>query len=292
MKKRQILTLGLSVAMTTGMMAGVVSANAAEDPVTLKWIQVGGGMPKTYDEWLDQINPYLEEKIGVNVEMEIVPWGDWDNRRNVITNSGEYFDILFTDQNRYGSEVSTGVLLDITDMLEENAPELYKMIPEDYWNAVEIDGKVYGVPTYKDSSLSEFFVWDQDIADKYEIDVEKVTDFESLYTALKTIKEGEGGSPYFMSKNVQLLLNLNYDDLSSGLPAIGVKYGDDSKTVVNPLDDEEILSNLDIVRKMYQEASSTETLRQQMIPANTQCSLLHRMERRCKNNMGSEQWYR
>lgn len=151
--------------------------------------------PKTYDEWLDQINPYLEEKIGVNVEMEIVPWGDWDNRRNVITNSGEYFDILFTDQNRYGSEVSTGVLLDITDMLEENAPELYKMIPEDYWNAVEIDGKVYGVPTYKDSSLSEFFVWDQDIADKYEIDVEKVTDFESLYTALKTIKEGEGGSP-------------------------------------------------------------------------------------------------
>ena len=58
MKKRQILTLGLSVAMTTGMMAGVVSANAAEDPVTLKWIQVGGGMPKTYDEWLDQINPY------------------------------------------------------------------------------------------------------------------------------------------------------------------------------------------------------------------------------------------
>lgn len=46
----------------------------------------------------------LEEKIGVNVEMEIVPWGDWDNRRNVIANSGEYFDILFTDQNRYGSE--------------------------------------------------------------------------------------------------------------------------------------------------------------------------------------------
>ena len=171
MKKRQILTLGLSVAMTTGMMAGVVSANAAEDPVTLKWIQVGGGMPKTYDEWLDQINPYLEEKIGVNVEMEIVPWGDWDNRRNVITNSGEYFDILFTDQNRYGSEVNTGVLLDITDMLEENAPELYKMIPEDYWNAVEIGGKVYGVPTYKDSSLSEFFVWDQDIADKYGLKV-------------------------------------------------------------------------------------------------------------------------
>ena len=62
--------------------------------------------------------------------------------------------------------------------------------------------------------------------------------------------------PYFMSWVVAsyfLDAFLNYDDLSSGLPAIGVKYGDDSKTVVNPLDDEEILSNLDIVRKMYQE---------------------------------------
>ena len=144
--------------------------------------------------------------------------------------------------------------MDITDLLKDNASELYDMIPEDYWKAVEVNGKIYGVPTYKDSSLSEYFVWDQDIADKYNIDVNSVTDFNALYDALKTVKEGEGGSPYFMSKNgANFLLNLNYDDLSSGLPAIGVKYGDDSKTVVNPLDDEEILSNLDIVRKMYQE---------------------------------------
>ena len=263
MKKKQFLALALSVVMAGGMLAGCGSSNgssssskgdAKDEVVTLKWIQVGNGMPKDYDEWLAQINPYLEEKIGVNVDMEIVPWGDWDNRRSVITNSGEYFDILFTDQNRYSSEVNTGALMDITDLLKDNASELYNMIPEDYWKAVEVNEKIYGVPTYKDSSLSEYFVWDQDIADKYNIDVNSVTDFNTLYDALKTVKEGEGGSPYFMSKNgANFLLNLNYDDLSSGLPAIGVKYGDDTKTVVNPLDDEEILSNLDIVRKMYQE---------------------------------------
>lgn len=263
MKKKQFLALALSAVMAGGMLAGCGSSNgstsssksdAKDEVVTLKWIQVGNGMPKDYDEWLAQINPYLEEKIGVNVDMEIVPWGDWDNRRSVITNSGEYFDILFTDQNRYSSEVNTGALMDITDLLKDNASELYNMIPEDYWKAVEVNEKIYGVPTYKDSSLSEYFVWDQDIADKYNIDVNSVTDFNTLYDALKTVKEGEGGSPYFMSKNgANFLLNLNYDDLSSGLPAIGVKYGDDTKTVVNPLDDEEILSNLDIVRKMYQE---------------------------------------
>ena len=59
--------------------------------------------------------------------------------------------------------------MDITDLLKDNASELYDMIPEDYWKAVEVNGKIYGVPTYKDSSLSEYFVWDQDIADKYNI---------------------------------------------------------------------------------------------------------------------------
>ena len=145
MKKKQFLALALSAVMAGGMLAGCGSSNgstsssksdAKDEVVTLKWIQVGNGMPKDYDEWLEQINPYLEEKIGVNVDMEIVPWGDWDNRRSVITNSGEYFDILFTDQNRYSSEVNTGALMDITDLLKDNASELYNMIPEDYWKAV------------------------------------------------------------------------------------------------------------------------------------------------------------
>ena len=69
MKKRQILTLGLSVAMTTGMMAGVVSANAAEDPVTLKWIQVGGGMPKKLRNAKDEFTEWLCARLD-NVTIE------------------------------------------------------------------------------------------------------------------------------------------------------------------------------------------------------------------------------
>ena len=162
MNKKKAMALLLVSVMAGSMLAGCGSSNgsssssksdAKDEVVTLKWIQVGNGMPKDYDEWLAQINPYLEEKIGVNVDMEIVPWGDWDNRRSVITNSGEYFDILFTDQNRYSSEVNTGALMDITDLLKDNASELYDMIPEDYWKAVEVNGKIYGVPTYKDSSF-------------------------------------------------------------------------------------------------------------------------------------------
>lgn len=270
MRKKQVIALALASVMGLGLLAGcgenkadknggntendasTASADSG-DVVTLKWIQVGNGMPDNYDAWLEQINPYLEDKIGVNLDMEIVPWGDWDNRRSVITNSGEYFDILFTDQNRYNSEVSAGVFLDITDMLQEKAPDLYKLIPEDYWKAVSVNGKIYGVPAYKDSSVTEYFIWDKDVADKYNIDVESVTSYEDLYTALKTIKDGEGTAPYYMSKNGADFLLAYFDQLGAGLPALGVKYDDESKTVVNPLEDEDILANLDIIHKMYKE---------------------------------------
>lgn len=262
MKKRQVAALTMAAAMSLGALTacGSDSGSAAQtnaegnEVVTLKWIQVGNGMPDNYEDWLAQINPYLEEKIGVNLDMEIVPWGDWDNRRSVITNSGEAFDILFTDQNRYTSEVSTGAFLDITDMLKEKTPDLYNLIPENYWKAMAIDGKIYGVPAYKDSSITEYFIWDKDMADKYNIDINKVTDFSSLYDALKTIKDGEGGSPYYMAKEgADMMATLWYDQLGMSLPAIGVRYDDESRTVVNPLEQEEILENMDIIHKMYTE---------------------------------------
>jgi len=93
MKKKKILglftvsVLGISMLAGCGGNSAVMSnketkvteakeETADGEVVTIKWIQVGNGMPENYDSWLQQLNPYLEEKIGVNVEMEIVPWGD------------------------------------------------------------------------------------------------------------------------------------------------------------------------------------------------------------------------
>lgn len=275
MKKRNWMALALTCALGVSVLAGCGSDNnggsttpeqggstagtetqeadsgASDEVVTLKWIQVGNGMPDNYESWLTQINPYLEEKIGVNVDMEIVPWGDWDSRRSVIANSGEAFDILFTDQSRYNSEVGTGVFMDITELVQTTSPDLYEMIPEDYWKAASIGGKVYAVPTYKDSSSTMYFIWDVDMAEKYDIDYKNVNDYDTLAKALKTIKEGEGKAPYYMSKNGADYLMSYFDQLGAGLPVLGIKYDDDSKTVVNPLDDETVQAQLATIHQMY-----------------------------------------
>ena len=262
MKKRKWLALALACVMGVSTLAGCGSdgkkgndkkGEDSEEVVTLKWIQVGSGMPKNYDAWLEKVNPYLEEKIGVNVDMEIVPWGDWDNRRSVIANSGEAFDILFTDQNRYNAEVGTGVFMDITELVKTATPDLYKMIPEDYWKASSIDGKVYAVPTYKDSSVTNYFIWDTDMAAKYDIDYKNVNNFTDLSKELKKIKDGEGTSAYYMSKNGADALLCYYDQLGAGLPTLGIKYDDKEKKVVNPLEQPEVMKDLEAIHQMYKD---------------------------------------
>lgn len=264
MKFKKVIAMSMAAVMGFGLLAGCGSkgneeagsgdTSKSKDAVTLKWIMVGNGMPDNYKAWLGQINPYLEDKIGVNLDMEVVPWGDWDNRRSVIVNSGESFDILFTDQSRYNSEVSTGAFMDISELIKSEGSDLYEMIPEDYWKAVSISDKVYGVPTYKDSSVTEYFVWDNAVAEKYNVDIQQVQDYESLYTALKTIKDGEGTAPYYMSKQgADFMVSAYFDSLGTGLAPLGVRYDDDTMTVVNPMEDEDILKDMDIVHKMYKE---------------------------------------
>lgn len=233
--------------------SGTASGEANGEVVTLKWIQVGSGMPLNYDAWLAHINPILEEKIGVNIDVEVVTWGDWTNRRSVITNSGEYFDILFTDSTRYNAEVTLGSFLDITELLKTEAPDLYAYIPEDYWTAVSVGGKIYSVPTYKDSSATQYFVWDKAMAEKYGIDYANIHTLQDAYEPLKKIKEGEGTSPYVMDKSGADILISIYDQMGSGLPPMGVRYDDETRTVVNTLEQEEILTQLDLIHKMYNE---------------------------------------
>jgi ABC-type sugar transport system, periplasmic component len=229
------------------------TAATKDDVVTLKWITVGGGMPTNYDAWQKHINEYLAKKIGVNIDVEVVPWGDWDSRRDMIINSGEYFDILFTDGTKYANAAKLGAFLDITDMVKTKTPDLYKLIPEDYWKAASINGKNYAVPTYKDSSATQYFVWDKAIVDKYKIDYEKQNTFAALTDKLKEVKAGEGTSPFILDKAGANVVYSNYDQMGLGLPAIGVKYNDDKRKVVSVFEQEDVLSQLDTLHTWYKE---------------------------------------
>lgn len=249
--KKFLATL-LALTMLIGMV-GMIPASA-EEVVTLKWVTVGSGMPSNYAAWAEKLNAYLAEKIGVNIEMEVISWGDWDNRRNVIVNTNEPYDLIFGNNGTYNSDVKLGAYLEITeDMLKENAPGLLDLIPAGYWDACRVNGKLYAVPTYKDSSMTNYFVWDKDLLDANGMDVTDLHTLESLHDTLVALKDKTSNAVYPLNSNGAAYLLSRYDGFSSGLPVLGVRYDDAEMKVVASVEQEDVLADLATLHAWYTE---------------------------------------
>ena len=173
---------------------------------------------------------------------------------NNIVNTGEYFDLMFVNNTNYTKFVNLNALADITDLVQSETPELYDFIPEDLWRGATIKEKVYAVPTYKDSSLTQFWMLDDSIVQKYDIDMESIKDFATLDPIIHTIKEGEGKSVYPIHLSQGATFNgffNGYDGLTAGVTVMGVKYDDESRKVVNLLEQEDVKENLNYLHKWY-----------------------------------------
>lgn len=244
----------LALLMSLVMLFGMVSFASAEEVVTLKWVTVGSGMPDNYQSWADKLNAYLEEKIGVHIDMEVISWGDWDRRRNVIVSTNEPYDIIFGNNMSYNADVKLGAYAEITkEMLEANAPDLLKLIPESYWNACNVDGKLYAVPTYKDSSMSQYFVWDNELLTREGQDVTNIHDLAGLEPVFEALKDKVGNNYLFPSaSNGFSAVMMNYDGLGAGLPTMGVRYDDAERKVVFVMEQADIMDQLKILHKYFQ----------------------------------------
>lgn len=278
MKKRtlkKVLTLGMAALMTAGMLAGCgndagtkgdkenaggkqTDESATKDKgdiPTLVWWTVGSTTPADYEESIAKINEYLVEKIGVKLDYKIAGWGDYEKKMNTIINSGEYFDIMFVNNTNYSKFVNLGAFENLTESLPTTAPELYDFIPESIWAGVQVNGGTYGVPTYKDSSMAQFWYIDDAYVQKYNIDMDSIDGtLESLDPIFRTIKEGEGKGFYPVQTSQGELWNGFYnefDGLTAGLQPMGVRVDDETRQVVCTLEQEDVLKDLNTLHSWY-----------------------------------------
>ncbi len=191
---------------------------------TLKWYMVGGGMPANYDSWKTKLDAYLEEKIGIHLEIECVSWGDWGNRRSVIVQTNEPYDLMFTDMSTYVSDVNMGAFADISGLLAE-VPGLTDLIPEAYLNACKINGGLYAIPAYKDSSMTNFFVWTKDQVEAYFPEYADAHTLAEIDAGLRAVKEGTGEAPLLLNQDgLSCVTGNKYDACTLGNIGIGIAY--------------------------------------------------------------------
>lgn len=250
----------LSICLLAGSLVGCGDKQTAENPkdsgkeevVTLKWVLIGGGMPDNYDKWKEKVDDYLEEKIGVHLEVDCISWGDWGTKRSTMVNTGSDYDIMFTDISSYKSDLQIGAFLDLTDMLETSAPELKSFIPESLWDAVKEDGKIYAVPTYKDSSATWYHVWDKALGEELNINYGELKELNQITAAFEKINKEKGILPMELTKySGTPFINIAYDTLGLGIPLVGINYDDPSLKVVSVLEQDDILEQYKIYHEWY-----------------------------------------
>lgn len=260
MKLRKLAALGMAAIMAAGTLAGCgrsddkkeTAKNAGgEDIVNLKWVIIGNGMPDNYDSWIGKVNDYIGEKIGVNLEMEVIPWGDWDDRRNIIISTNEPYDIIFGNGNNYMADIKLGAYVDITDMIPEQMKEFNELMPEKYWDAVKVDDRIYGVPAYKDSSISNYAVWDKELVDEYNIDYKNLTTIESLTPTFEMLKKEKNDYPVYVKNDGVYSIFDVYDQIGAGMQILGVRYDDPEGKVCFTLEEPEIYSALETFHDWY-----------------------------------------
>lgn len=121
------------------------------EPVTLKWVIGGPGKQKDSDKVWAAWNEKLKEILpNTTVEFEVIPFGEYKERWDLMMAAGEQVDIAWTGWVvPFAEEVAKGSYLPLNELIANHAPDLKKELPEWVLNIGGIDGEVYAVPNFQ-----------------------------------------------------------------------------------------------------------------------------------------------
>ena len=178
-------------------------------------------------------NKYCEEKLNTTVNWHFLG-GTFNDKVSVMINAGDPYDVVWTSNwsNDYATNVARGAYADLTDLLA-NEPELVASMPEGFWDATRINGRIYAVPCQQIAArtpamtvTAEYalaFGMDHDTSRKTYYDFEDFIQFAFDTYGAKAAPVAEAVMGEYCG----------YEFLNGQASAAAVKYGDPSATVVN-----------------------------------------------------------
>ena len=249
---KRIGALAMAAVMAAGMLTGCgkkAETNAnGEEIVELTWYQVGDAQADD-DQVFEEVNNYLADKIGVKLDVIKVGWGDYNQKMQVVINTGDKWDLCFTCSwaNDYLQNAQKGAFLELDDLLQKEGKEMYDKIDPRFWEAAKVGGVTYGVPSEKEIGSCPMWVFTKEYVDKYNIPYQDIHTLEDLEPYLKLIKENEPDVvPMYLTKDYTAPTYM--DKIQD---PVGIEYGDDTLTVKNVFETERMKSTLDTMRKYY-----------------------------------------
>jgi len=260
-KRSQRLLSLLACAALLLAACAFVPAGASELPaVELTWY-MPNGVQQNMQEVNDAFNVIVKEKINATVQINIIDWGAYDEKMNIMPASGEPMDLVFTSNwtNDYITNVNKGALAVIPfEKVQELCPNIIDTIPEKLWNAAKVKGELYAIPNIQVEARWPAIMLAKKYVEKYGFDVSAAKTIDDFTDFLKQIADNEPGIIPFAIEGSGGSAFLTYMISNIGLEYFGdnmaqaVYLDDDTATVVNLYETPEIAGVLDIMHNWYE----------------------------------------
>ncbi|TBL71464.1 extracellular solute-binding protein [Paenibacillus thalictri] len=174
----------------------------------------------------DNNNPYLDYmKKGTNLDIKVItaPNSGYKEKLNVIMASGDLPDLMFVnDPSLYVNYLNQKALKPLNAAIDKFGPDLKKLIPQEAWDSVTVDGKIYAIPTIADIQSTELMWVRKDWLDQL-----KLPEPKTLDDYVKTAKAFATLDPDGNGKNdtVGWLIGENLSGTGPIFGAFGVQRG-------------------------------------------------------------------
>ena len=146
------------------------------------------------------LNDYLKDKINATVKINCLSSSQYGQKMNTMVNANEYFDLAFVARWMLGyhQNARAGAFVKLDDYLDTYLKDAVATYGDGALDYSRVDGDLYALPVNKEMTTQYGWIYRKDIADKYNIDMNRYKSFESLEPVLKMIKENEPDMNYPM----------------------------------------------------------------------------------------------
>jgi putative aldouronate transport system substrate-binding protein len=243
-------------AETTAAAATTTAAKEELKPVNLVWYLGGGGQPADTQLVEEAMSKILTEKINATIKLNFIPWGNYQEKMNVLSGSGDKFDLCFSaNWQGFSSMSSKGAYADLTDLIKQYGTEMSSVITQSMLDAAKVKGKILAVPNLQGLCMPAKIAFRGDLYDKYKLP-EKISSLDELDTFFEQIKSGEKGVTgwYLTSGGANTVYT--YYQQCSDLFSIGDNYSvgvyDGNLKVVDQYESDNFKAWITWARKAYQ----------------------------------------
>jgi putative aldouronate transport system substrate-binding protein len=230
--------------------------------------------PKDMSLVEDAVNKIAQEKINVKVKFLPISFSNWMQQTNLMFSSGEKLDLMPTLYS-YNSAVVQGQFIPLDELLKDHGQGITEALDPAFLDAARVKGSIYGVPTLHEMATVNGVAMRKDLVEKYQIDTSKLHSLEDLKEVLLKVKAGEPNIAPLIPSTVgaSILDNyVTYDRLDNTLGVL--PDFDNNLKVVNAYETEEYASQLQMLRKWYEEglilkdASTNQTNPSDLVKSN------------------------